>query len=176
MSNPAAPIALETSSAPARNLIARPENAASSRKERLPVQCKNDNPLKITLPALAMLVLSGCGGQSVCADGEVLKTVKKLFDQQQFGQFIQPLPSAFLVQEGTATLTSTDKQGGKSHCSVLIRTDLVEFMKLSGTTEADIAKIREEAPKRGLQLIKDDLVNYTVQPLASGKNHVTVLP
>lgn len=140
------------------------------------MQCKTSNPSIMAFSVLAMLVLSGCGGQSVCADGEVLKTVKKLFDQQQFGQFIQPPPSAFLVQEKTATLTSTDKQGGKSHCSVLIRTDLVEFMKLNGTTEADIAKIREEAPKRGVPLIKDDLVNYIVQPLASGQNHVTVLP
>lgn len=140
------------------------------------MQCKTSNPSMMAFSVLAMLVLSGCGGQTVCSDGEVLKTVKKLFDQQQFGQFIQPPPSAFLVQEKTATLTSTDKQGGKSHCSVLIRTDLVEFMKLNGTTEADIAMIREEAPKRGVPLIKDDLVNYTVQPLASGQNHVTVLP
>lgn len=135
-----------------------------------------DNPFKIALPALVMLFLSGCGGQTVCADGEVLKTVKKLFDQQQFGQFIQPPPGAFLVQEKSATLTSTDKQGGKSHCSVLIRSDMVEFMKLNGTSEADIAKIREEAPKRGVQLTKDDLVNYTVQQMASGQNYVTVLP
>lgn len=140
------------------------------------MQCKTGNPSSMAFSVFAMLVLSGCGDQSVCADGEVLKTVKKLFDQQQFGQFIQPPPSAFLVQEKSATLTSTDNQGGKSHCSVLIRTDLVEFMKLSGTTEADIAKIREEAPKRGLPLTKDDLVNYTVQPLASGQNHVMVLP
>ena len=49
-------------------------------------------------------------------------------------------------------------------------------MKLNGTSEADIAKIKEEAPKRGVQLTKDDVVNYTVQPLASGQNHVTVLP
>ena len=140
------------------------------------MQCKTTTPSRMAFSAFAMLLLSGCGGQSVCADGEVLKTVKKLFDQQQFGQFIQAPPSAFLVQEKSATQTSTDKQGSKTHCSVLIRTDLLEFMKLSGTSEADIAKIKEEAPKRGLPLTKDDLVNYTVQPLASGQNHVTVLP
>ena len=140
------------------------------------MQCQTNHTLTILLSVLSMLVLSGCGGQPVCSDGEVLKTVKKLFDQQQFGQFIQPPPGAFLVQEKSATLTSTDKQGGKSHCSVLIRSDLVEFMKLNGTSEADIAKIKEEAPKRGVQLTKDDVVNYTVQPLASGQNHVTVLP
>lgn len=126
--------------------------------------------------ALAALVLSGCGADAICDKPDVLEIVKKLFDQQQFGQFTRPPPNAFLVQEKTATLTSMDKQTGKSHCSVLIRTDLVEFMKLNGTTEADIAKIKEEAPKRGLPLIKDDLVNYTVQQTASGQNYVTVLP
>lgn len=140
------------------------------------MQYKTGYLFKIALSALTMLALAGCGGQSACSDDEVLKTVKKLFDQQQFGQFIQPPPGAFLVQEKSATLTSTDKQGGKSHCSVLIRSDMVEFMKLNGTSEADIAKIKEEAPKRGVQLTKDDVVNYTVQPLASGQNHVTVLP
>lgn len=139
------------------------------------MQYNTDNPFRIALSALAMLALSGCGGQSACSDDEVLKTVKKLFDQQQFGQFIQPPPGAFLVQEKSATLTSTDKQGGKSHCSVLIRSDIVEFMKLNGTSEADIAKIKEEAPKRGVQLTNDDLVNYTVQQMASGQNYVTLL-
>ena len=145
-------------------------------KDSSPVECKNRNPLGAVVALIATIVLAGCGGESVCADGEVLKTVKKLFDQQQFGQSIQPPPGAFLVQEKTATLTSTDKQGGKSHCSVLIRTDLVEFMKLSGTSEADITKIKAEAPKRGVTLTKDDLVNYTVQQMASGQNLVTVLP
>lgn len=177
MFNPAVRIVLETSLAPARNPIARSETpAAASRKERLPVQCKNYNPLKITLPALAMLVLSGCGSQSVCADGDVLKTVRKLFDQQQFGQFIQGPPGIFVVQEKSATLTSTDKQGGKSFCSVLVQLDILEMSRFTGTSEADLAKMKTEAPKRGLPLTKDYLVNYTVQPMASGQNHVTVLP
>ena len=141
------------------------------------MQYKTDNPFRIALPALAMLVLSGCGGQSVCSDGEVLKTVKKLFDQQQFGQFIQAPPSILVVQEKSATLTSPAKQGGKSLCSVLVQTDLVELMRFAGqTSEADIAKIKKEAPKKGLPLTKEDLVNYTVQPMASGQNYVTVLP
>jgi hypothetical protein len=141
-----------------------------------PVQCKNDNSLKIALPALAMLVLSGCGGQSACADGEVLKTVRKLFDQQQFGQFIQAPPGVFVVQEKSATLTSMEKQGGKSFCSVLVQLDILEMSRFTGTSEADLAKMKTEAPKRGLPLTKDYLVNYTVQPMASGQNHVTVLP
>ena len=123
-----------------------------------------------------MLILSGCGGQTVCADGEVLKTVKKLFDQQQFGQFIQAPPSVFVVQEKSATMTSTDKQGGKNLCSVLVQSDIMEMARFTGTSEADIAKMKEEAPKRGLPLTKEYLVNYTVQPMASGQNYVTVLP
>jgi len=123
-----------------------------------------------------MLTLSGCGGQTVCSDGEVLKTVKKLFDQQQFGQFIQAPASVFVVQEKSATLTSTDKQGGKSLCSAIVQSDILEMVRFTGTSEADIAKMKEEAPKRGLPLTKDYLVNYTVQPMASGQNYVTVLP
>jgi hypothetical protein len=140
------------------------------------VRCKTNNPSRIVLSVSAMLVLSGCGGQTVCADGDVLQTVKKLFDQQQFGQFIQAPPSIFVVQEKSATLTSTDKQGGKSLCSVLVQSDIMEMARFTGTSEADIAKIKEEAPKRGLPLTKEYLVNYTVQPMASGQNYVTVLP
>ena len=140
------------------------------------MQSKTNNPSGIVLSVLAMLVLSGCGGQTVCADGEVLKTVKKLFDQQQFGQFIQAPPSIFVVQEKSATLTSTDKQGGKSLCSVLVQSDIMEMARATGTSEADIAKMKEEAPKRGLPLTKEYLVNYTVQSMASGQNYVTVLP
>ncbi|MBH5385253.1 hypothetical protein [Bradyrhizobium diversitatis] len=124
----------------------------------------------------ATLVLSGCGGQSVCADGEVLKTVKKLFDQQQFGQFIQASPTIFVVQEESATLASVDKEGGKSLCSVLVQLDILEMSRFTGTSDADLAKMKQEAPKRGLPLTKDYLVNYTVQPMASGQNFVTVLP
>ena len=124
----------------------------------------------------AMLVLSGCGSRSVCADGEVLNTVKKLFDQQQFGQFIQAPPGILVVQEKSATLTTIEKQGGKSFCSVLVQLDILEMSRFTGTSEADLAKMKTEAPKRGLPLTKDYLVNYTVQPMASGQNHVTVLP
>jgi len=140
------------------------------------VQCKTNNPSRIVLSVLAMLILSGCSGQTVCVDGEVLKTVKKLFDQQQFGQFVQAPPSIFVIQEKSATMTTTEKQGGKSLCSVLVQSDLMEMARFTGTSEADIAKIKEEAPKRGLPLTKEYLVNYTVQPMASGQNYVTVLP
>ncbi|MBR1240270.1 hypothetical protein JQ620_09050 [Bradyrhizobium sp. AUGA SZCCT0274] len=140
------------------------------------MQYKTNKPFRIALPALVMLVLSGCGGQSICADGEVLKTVKKLFDQQQFGQFIQAPPTIFVVQEKSATLTSSDKQGGKSLCSLLVQSDILEMARFIGTSEADLAKMKEEAPKRGLPLTKEYLINYSVQPMASGQNHVTVLP
>lgn len=140
------------------------------------MQYKAHTTSKTPLPILALLVLSGCGGQPVCADVDVLKTVRKLFDQQQFGQFIQAPPGIFVVQEKSATLTSTDKQGGKSFCSVLVQLDILEMSRFTGTSEADLAKMKTEAPKRGLPLTKDYLVNYTVQPMASGQNHVTVLP
>lgn len=121
-------------------------------------------------------MLSACGGENVCADADVLKTVKKLFDEQQFGQFNQAPPAIFAVQEKSATLTSKDEQGGKNRCTVLVRSDILEMARATGTSEADITKMREEAPKRGLPLTKDYLVNYTVQPMASGQNYVTVLP
>ena len=140
------------------------------------MQWKTNNPSRIVISVSALLVLSGCGGQTVCADSDVLQTVKKLFDQQQFGQFIQAPPGIFVVQEKSATLTSTDKQGGKSLCSVLIQSDIMEMARFTGSSEADLPKIKEEASKRGLPLTKDYLVNYTVQTMASGQNYVTVLP
>jgi hypothetical protein len=141
------------------------------------VQCKTNHPARIVLfVSVSAMILSGCGGQTVCADADVLQTVKKLFEQQQFGQFIQVPPSIFVVQEKSATLTSADKQGGKKLCSVLVQSDITEMARFEGTSEADIAKIKEEAPKRGLALTKEYLVDYTVQPMASGQNYVTVLP
>lgn len=140
------------------------------------MQCKTRNLSSMAFSVFATLVVSGCGGQSVCADGEVLKTVKTLFDQQQFGQFIQASPTIFVVQEKSATLASVDKQAGKSLCSVLVQLDILEMSRFTGTSEADLAKMKTEAPKRGLPLTKDYLVNYTVQPMASGQNYVTVLP
>jgi len=133
------------------------------------------SPTMIALLVLTAFGLAGCGNASTCADPNVLTTVKKLFDQQEFGQFIQAPPGIFVVQEKSATLTSTDKQGGKSLCSVLILSDLLEMGRFTGTSETDIAKIKEEAPKRGLPLTKEYLVNYAVQPMASGQNYVTLL-
>jgi PBP1b-binding outer membrane lipoprotein LpoB len=126
---------------------------------------------------LSAFVLAGCNEASTCTDPETLKTVKKLFDQQQFGQFIQAPSSIFTVQEKSATLTSADKQGGKSRCSVFIVSDLIELMKFTNQySDADVAKLKEEAPKSGMALTKEYLVNFTVQPMASGQSYVTVLP
>lgn len=76
----------------------------------------------------------------------------------------------------SATLVSTDKESGKSRCSVLITADIIEMMLLTKqASESDIPKIREEAPKNGLPLTQDHLVSYIVQPLASGQNYVTLL-
>ena len=59
---------------------------------------------------------------------------------------------------------------------MLIQSDIMEMARFTGTSEADLAKIKEEAPKRGLPLTNDYLVNYTVQTMASEQNYVTVLP
>lgn len=133
--------------------------------------------LKILFPVLALLILSSCGADAVCGKPDILETVKKLFDQQQFGQFIQAPPTIFVVQAKSATLVSTDKQGSKSRCSAVVVTDLFEMMKFTNQySEADLAKIKDEAPKQGLPLTKEDLVNYIVQTMASGQNYVTLLP
>jgi hypothetical protein len=136
---------------------------------------------KITYPAIVLLALAAtvaaCGSEAVCSNSGVLQTVEKLFVQQQFGQLTQMPPKVFVVQSKSATLASIDKQSGQNRCSVLITTDLIEMMRALGQeSEANIAKIKEEAPKQGLPLTKDDLVKYIVQPLASGQKHVTVLP
>jgi len=133
--------------------------------------------IRTTALVLAALLLAACNKSSACTDPAVLTKVKELFDQQQFGQFIQAPPTIFIMQVKSATLVSTDKQSSKSRCSVVVVTDLFEMMKFTNQySDADIAKIKEEAPKMGLPLKKEDLVNYTVQPLASGQNYVTVLP
>jgi hypothetical protein len=136
---------------------------------------------KITYPTIIFLTLAAtvaaCGGESACSNTEVLQTVKKLFEQQQLGQFFQVPPNVFIIQNKSATLASIDKQNGQNRCSVLITTNLIEWMRSIGQEpEANIAKIKEEAPKKGVALTKDDLVKYVVQPLASGQNYVTVLP
>jgi hypothetical protein len=120
--------------------------------------------------------LSACGEEPLCRRPEVLEKVKQLFDQQQFGSFIHA-PNVFTVREESATLYTNKPDGGVNKCSVLITTDLIEILKLSGQQSAeDIEKIRQEAPKKGFSLTKDDLVTYLVQPLSSGKHYVTVLP
>jgi hypothetical protein len=136
---------------------------------------------KVTYPAIILLALAAtvaaCGGESVCSNSGVLQTVKKLFEQQQFGQSTDVPPKIFVVQTKSATLASIDKQSGQNRCSVLITIDIIEWLRsVQQESEANLAKIREEAPKKGVALTKDDLVKYLVQPLASGQNYVTVLP
>jgi hypothetical protein len=136
---------------------------------------------KITYPTIIFLTLAAtvasCGGESACSNTEVLQTVKKLFEQQQLGQFTEVPPNVFVVQNKSATLASIDKQSGQNRCSVLITTDLIEWGRsIEQESEANLAKIKEEAPKKGVALTKDGLVHYLVQPLASGQNYVTVLP
>jgi len=120
--------------------------------------------------------LAACN-DSPCADSYVLAKVKELYEKQQFGQFIEAPPSIFAVQAKSATQVSADTDSTKRRCSVIITADLIEMMHFTKQyDEAGIAKIKEEAPKRGLPLTNDILVNFTVQPLANGQNYVMVLP
>jgi hypothetical protein len=85
---------------------------------------------KVTYPAIILLALAAtvaaCGGESLCSNSGVLQTVKKLFEQRQFGQFFQVPPNVFIIQNKSATLASIDKQSGQTRCSVLITTDHIE--------------------------------------------------
>jgi hypothetical protein len=135
---------------------------------------------KVTYPAIILLALAAtvaaCGGESVCSNSGVLQTVKKLFEQRQFGQFFQVPPNVFIIQNKSATLASIDKQSGQTRCSVLITTDHIEWRRsINQESEANLAKLKEEAPQNGLVLTTEDLVHYLVQPLASGQNYVTML-
>lgn len=140
------------------------------------MQFKIDILSRILPAILAMLALSGCGGQGVCDDAEVLKTVKKLYTQQTLGQFIEPPEGAFAPQVTSATLVSSDKQSNLAKCSVLVRVDYVVLAKMIQKQKMTDKEIKDNAEKRGVPAFEDFLVNYQVQPLASGQNYVTVLP
>jgi len=134
-------------------------------------------PLKLLIAIVSTSVLAGCSKASTCSDPGTLQTVKKLFDQQQFGQAAQVPPNIFTLQDRSATLISTEGQSEKSLCSAIVVSDIIELMKFTNQYSAeDVAKIKEEAPKMGLALTKEYLINYTVQPMASGQGYITVLP
>lgn len=134
-------------------------------------------PLKLLIAILGTSVLAGCSKASTCSDPGTLQTVKKLFDQQQFGQAAEVPPTIFALQDQSATLISTEGQGGKSLCSAIVVSDIIELMKFTNQYSAeDVAKIKGDAPKMGLALTKEYLINYTVQPMASGQSYITVLP
>ena len=134
-------------------------------------------PFKLVIAILSTSVLAGCSKASTCSDPGTLQTVKKLFDQQQFGQAAQVPPNIFTLQDRSATLISTEGQSEKSLCSAIVVSDIIELMKFTNQYSAeDVAKIKEGAPKMGLALTKEYLINYTVQPMASGQSYITVLP
>ena len=140
------------------------------------MQFKTDDLSRILPAILAILFLSSCGGQGVCDDAEVLKTVKKLYAQQVLGQFIEPPEGAFAPQAKSATLVSADKQSNIAKCSVLVRADYVVLAKMVQKQKMTDKELKESAERRGVPASEDFLVNYQVQPLASGQNYVTVLP
>lgn len=140
------------------------------------MQFKIDLLSRIPLAIVATLLLSGCGGQGLCDDAEVLKTVKKLHMQQALGQFIEPPEGAFTPQAKSATLVSADKQSNLAKCSVLVRVDYVVLALMVQKQKMTNKELKENAERQGVPAFEDSLVNYQVQPLASGQNHVTVLP
>lgn len=137
------------------------------------MQYKINKPFGIVISVLSALMLSGCGGQGVCDDAEVLKMVRKLYAQGVLGQFIEAPEGAFTPQEKSATLVSVDKQSNITKCSTLVRADYVVLAKMA--QKATDKELRENAAKKGMATFEDFLVSYQVQPLASGQNYVTLL-
>ena len=126
---------------------------------------------------LAALGLSGCGTENLCGNPNVLKTVETLYAQkilgQLFGQHSEAPEGAFTAQEKSATSVSVDKQSNIARCSVLVRVDVIKMVR---HTDEELAQLKENAAKNGAPTFDDFLVNYQVQPLASGQNYVTLLP
>lgn len=133
-------------------------------------------PLSLIVAFMIAGSLAACNN-SPCTDSSVLTKVKELYEKQQWGQFIQAPSNIFALQGKSATQVSTEKDSTTLRCSVLITTDLVELLRFTQhATEDEIAKVRAEGPKKGFALTKDELINFTVQPMGNGQNYVTVLP
>ena len=107
----------------------------------------------------------------------MLATVKQLFEEQEFGKFFQMPPGIILLQEKTATYLSSDKQTNAARCSVIVTVDLLQLIKATQPlSDEQVARIKQDAVKTRQETSKDNLVNYTVQRLASGESYITMLP
>ncbi|MGJ5080224.1 hypothetical protein [Bradyrhizobium sp. HKCCYLS3013] len=140
------------------------------------MQTKFSAPIAAAVVILVAISLAGCGTENLCANPEVLNTVKKLYAQRTLGQFIEAPEGAFTAQDRSATPVSVDNQSKIAKCSVLIRADALVLAKMvQRSTDEELAQMKENAAKRGVPTFEDFLVNYQVQPLASGQNYVTLL-
>ena len=133
-------------------------------------------PRKIALIALGVLPLAACGNktEALCTDSEVLKTLQKLVEQDEFGAGAQLLPDIFSIRSGSATYVSTDSQRGTVRCSAIAVSDQLKLMGF-GRSEEDIAKLKVEAPKHGVPLTKEHVVHFTVQSMANDQVYVTLV-
>jgi hypothetical protein len=132
--------------------------------------------LSIAPVVLLASLLAGCGESAVCSKPDVLATVKQLFEEQEFGKFFQMPPGVILLQEKTATYLSSDKQTNAARCSVIVTVDLLQLIKTTQPlSDEQVARISQNAVNTGQETFKDNLVNYTVQTLASGESYITLL-
>lgn len=122
------------------------------------------------------LLLAACGEGDACSKPDVLTTVKKLFQEKEFGKFYQLPDGIAFVKEKTATFVSTDKQTNAVRCTVVVTVDLLQMLKsVQGFDEEYVSKAKENALKTGQKTQEDTLVSFAVQTVNSGEHFVTLL-
>ncbi|UYO50260.1 hypothetical protein KQX64_06710 [Rhodopseudomonas palustris] len=133
--------------------------------------------LSIAPVAVLAFLLTGCGKSAICSKPDVLTTVRQLFEEHEFGKAFQMPPGTILVQEKTATYLSSAEQTNAARCSVIVTVDLLQMIKATQPLSDDqVARIKQNAVNTGQETSKNNLVNDTVQNLASGESYVTMLP
>lgn len=136
-------------------------------------QANMNTTSSIAVVVVVASLLAGCGESADCSKSDVLATVKRLFEEREFGIGFKMPPGIILVQEKSATYLSSDKQTNTARCSVIVTVDLIQLLKATQpVTDEQVARMK----RTGQETSKDTLVNYTVQTLASGESYITVLP
>lgn len=131
---------------------------------------------KLIAPGALAILLAACGEGDVCSKPEVLTTVKKLFQEKEFGKFYQLPEGVAFVKERTATFTSSDKQTNAVRCTVVVTVDLLQMLKnVQGFDDEYVAKAKANAAQTGQKTQEDTLVSYAVQTVNSGERFVTLL-